>query len=267
MYDTTAEYYDEIFPLSQAQHSLVAELTPPGGRVLDVGCATGALCAGLAQAGYRAVGFDADPILIEHAVRRASGASLGGSRHHRDHGEHSPSPSFFVGKMEELHTFFDERSFDSVVCLGNTLVHGDGVSGITDILTKIYRVLKPGGHLLLQLLNYRRILADGVTELPPIETERVRFERFYRQRHDGFLSFHTVLTVKETAESAAGSVRLYPLTKDELEGVLRSIGFVSEVSYGDYERAPFSDASFLLLLVARRPPADPVCTPGQPNPR
>ena len=48
----------------------LAELIRPGMRVLDVGCGTGAITAGIAEVGATAVGLDRDPALLAQAPVR-----------------------------------------------------------------------------------------------------------------------------------------------------------------------------------------------------
>ncbi|MBX6341621.1 MAG: class I SAM-dependent methyltransferase [Thermomicrobiaceae bacterium] len=58
---------------------LAASLVPPGGRVLDLGCGTGALLAALAARGGAVVGLDRSPAMLDAARRRvgtAPGAAL-----------------------------------------------------------------------------------------------------------------------------------------------------------------------------------------------
>lgn len=54
----------------QKNFSRLAELIRPGMRVLDVGCGTGAITAGITEAGAIAVGLDRDPALLAQAPVR-----------------------------------------------------------------------------------------------------------------------------------------------------------------------------------------------------
>ena len=55
-------------------------------------------------------------------------------------------------------------------CFGNTLVHLQSIELMGKMLKGVFAVLKPGGHFLLQILNYDFILDEQVSELPLIDS-------------------------------------------------------------------------------------------------
>jgi ubiquinone/menaquinone biosynthesis C-methylase UbiE len=76
-FDEIAEVYDESLPAHVTEHYLakrtrfVLETSPPPGRLLDVGCGTGALAARLAARGYEATGLDPSEGMLRLLRERA----------------------------------------------------------------------------------------------------------------------------------------------------------------------------------------------------
>lgn len=144
----------------------IIERTDPQ-RVLDAGCATGLTARLFADRGIEATGLDRSPRMIELA---------------RDGGQSSGPPlTFTVGEFEKLPVEFNER-FDLVVCLANAITGVRTVVGLRRALTGFHRVLEPGGHLVIQMLNYLAV-EEGV--LRPIKASRYSdlvYERFNERR-------------------------------------------------------------------------------------
>jgi SAM-dependent methyltransferase len=112
------------------------EMAAPRALVLDAGCGTGGLLAGLRQAGIAAVGLELD----SGAARLARGKS---------------GCPVVVGSIAALP--FADQSFDAVVS-ADVLCHG-GVDE-TDSLAEMRRCLKSGGALLLNLPAYGWMLSE-----------------------------------------------------------------------------------------------------------
>lgn len=60
---------------------------------------------------------------------------------------------------------------DAVTCTGNALPHVEGVDGLRQALADFHRSLRPGGLLVLHLLNHHRILAKKARTVPPVFRE------------------------------------------------------------------------------------------------
>ncbi len=113
---------------------LVALLPGPCCAVLDVGCATGALGAGLKahQSNARVVGVERDPARAAEAQGRPDRVVIGD-----------------VERWDEVRAALGEERFDCVVC-------GDVLEHLRDPWTTLQRLvalLDPGGYALLSLPN------------------------------------------------------------------------------------------------------------------
>ena len=140
-----AHLYDPVVRLAllgqdKALRKTTAEMAQikPGDRILDVGCGTGDLTiAAKAWAGStgKVFGIDAAPEMIEAALAKAARAGL--------------NIEFRVGLIESLP--FPNDYFD--VVLSSLMMHHLPDDLKRKGLTQIYRVLKPGGHLIVVDMN------------------------------------------------------------------------------------------------------------------
>ena len=116
------------------QETLTCAQPRPGERVLDVGCGTGILTRMVANAvgaEGEAVGVDPSPEMIQEAKRCAAKA------HNR--------AEFHLGVIETLP--FVDSSFDLV--LSSMMLHHLPPALKTAGLQEVYRVLQPGGRLMV----------------------------------------------------------------------------------------------------------------------
>lgn len=230
-YMQLSQYYDEVFPVGEDEMRFVGDLLSGRRRILDMGCGTGnktAILAGDAQT----VGIDANAGMIDAATRQNA----------------RPNISYMVLNMLETAQAFAPGSFDAALCLGNTLAHLTGPDDLTAFLRQTRTVLEDGGECIAQILNYDRILDNGVTSLPVIDAKHVRFLRNYEWR-DGVMHFVTDLEVKNGG-TYHNDIVLRPIRKRELADALEREGFSRIDYFGDYSGAPYGKDSFHLIARA-----------------
>lgn len=235
-YNGIAEQYDLIFPFSPPQKEFITSCIPENKieyDVLDIGCGTGNLTIALSPLFRSITGIDLEGEMIRAAKQK------------------STQPNFLCRNMLELSKDFSSASFDLIVSFGNTLVHLDGLSEVAEFFSQTRKVLKKGGKILLQIINYDRVLAQKVDHLPTIENEQIRFERLYDYQTDAHrINFETHLTLKATGEVLHNSVSLYPLVKEELKQILIDSGFETIHWYGNFKKAPLTEESIPLVVEA-----------------
>jgi len=237
-YESIAEYYDDIFPLDETQVEFVrGEFPPPceNRNILDVGCGTGNLAIALAREGFRVTAVDLDPAMVQKATEKGRGV---------------PRLSFRQLDMRALSSVFLPGSFDGVLCFGNTLVHVEKQSDVLSFCRSAKGLLKKGGRLLLQILNYDSILAKRLPGLPTIENDRVKFERIYRYPEAPHILFRTGLTVKASGAVIENEVPLYPLKVGDMEILLKDAGFSEIRFFGSFRKGPLTPESLPLVVEA-----------------
>ncbi|GAB1482502.1 class I SAM-dependent methyltransferase [Treponema sp.] len=239
LYDNLIEYYDEIFPVELEQVSLIKELSKSLDypRVLYIGSATGSFALALAKEGMDLTGIDQNAAMVQSACRRNP--------------EPRTNARFFCMSMMEIGNSFPQESFDMVLCLANAIVHLDGLESVSAFLRQSRSLIRPGGALLVQFINYDRILNEGMNGLPTIETTRARFEREYRQRDDGRISFESSLFSSSGQLVFRERLALYPLRPLEFVELARSAGFSSVELYDDFTGSPLQGKTLGVLALAK----------------
>jgi len=223
-YNQIAEKYDFIFPLSPAHKTFFASELH-GKTLLDVGAATGNLTAYLSSQGYEVTAIDLSERLIAKATEK------GVTVQQRN-----------MLAIDELPTF------DNIVCIGNTLPHLDSKTSVQLFLQKAYGQLTQGGKLVLQLVNFQKYFAqqqgDYLGNLPLIENDKVKFERYYYLNAEGKIIFKTILD-----DTIKNEELLQPIFADQLTQWLTQIGFKAINLYGNFKKDPFDKEKSMALIV------------------
>ncbi len=243
-YTSIAPWYEDIFPPDPALAAWLDRLLPRRGRVLDIGCAAGGLARSLAARGHRVTGLDLDPALVDLARARSQTGQ----------GRRPPEPPVFLtGDMMNLAKTVPARGFDLVTCVGNTLVHLPGLAAIGRFLRQAHARLRPGGALVVQVINYDRVLRLRPPGLPPIDNKKIHFARMYRYDEEpGRIAFHTTLRIKADGTTLRHRVLLFPATRRDLLDLVRQAGFVRPACYADPGQTPWRPSSYPLYLRAFR---------------
>lgn len=250
-YTSISKYYSEIFPYQSVQlqfvKNRVGELKEK--EILDIGCATGELAFQLAMEGAKVTGID----LNEDLLGQAFGCSGLRSADMPIRGSESASPRFQVGNMLELEKDFKQAQFDVVLCFGNTLVHLQTVELIQQMLNGVFTVLKPGGHFLLQILNYDYIISEQISELPLIETQKIRFIRKYKfEENNPLIRFQTELFLKNENKTITNETLLFALKSAELKELLQTAGFSDMELFSNFKTEPFGGKHLPLVVSCKK---------------
>lgn len=218
-YDMLSRYYDSIFPFSEeTYHFLKSHIEMDNATVLDIGSATGSYVKQFNSDGIKAFGIDLS-----------------------DFGKTYP---FVKGSMSALP--FKNESFDIIYSIGNTLVHAKSRKEFAQIMEDAFFLLKPKGRLILQILNYDRILNNNIKKLPDITTEECTFERYYEYENQGKITFKGVLTVNDSKYSS--TVELIPVTFDEVKWVADKVKAHFVRFYGDFSGSKFFKNDSIMLI-------------------
>jgi SAM-dependent methyltransferase len=226
---------DERQGEAEAQALAAARLSgcPDGGDLLDVPCGFGRHVIPLARAGYRAVGVDRSPALLDEAKRRAG---------------HERWPKLAVADYRELP--FADESFDAALNLFSSLGYlGD--EGDTHVLGEIRRVLRPGARLVIEIMHRDRAVRGFHDQDWRLLGEgRLLLEQRTFDAASGVAqTTETLIDTNGERESRSFSVRVYTAT--ELLTMLARAGFAESKPYGDLDGGPFA-LDTRLVIVARR---------------
>lgn len=228
-YSDFAHYYDQIFPCSQDTIDLFTQTFQSKGILLDIGCGAGGYALALAKLGYSVDGIDYDSSMIDIANKKIKDQTL--------------SLSFKQGNMLDIDML---DVYDGIYCIGNTLVHLPSEQSVFEALGKFYDALKPGGSLIIQIVNYDRILDQNVENLPTLRADNLEFIRDY---HFNGTKIEFLTTLKTNEGTNKNTVDLLPVRQNDLFKMMNQIGFYEVRSFGRFDLSPFEhDQSFMLVM-------------------
>lgn len=255
-----ATHYEHIFPAAP-KVPFLAGCFKQHHRLLDVGCSDGRVASALHALGHSVQGIDLSTDMIKSAEAVVANAFNSKASQAANAIQSTDADlNVEVLNMLDVADRFGTAQFDGLYCIGNTLVHLPDQSTVREALSAFHRVLKPDGRLMLQILNYAKILERRPSTLPLIDNDHVRFERSYSYpkgplnatedpdnatedpdnatkdpvQADSHIVFSTRLTVKAAGEVAEGATELLALTKDQLTAALLSAGFKDLEWFSDY---------------------------------
>lgn len=161
-YDRVAERYAEQFfdelrhkPLDRALLGAFAELVGPDAAVADIGCGPGQVALDLQARGLRVIGIDVSPQMVAVALRL------------------TPGIDFRVGSMLSLE--LPDASLAGITAF-YAIVHLEPYQ-LVDVFKQFFRVLRPGGVVLLSFhVGRERVKRDELLG-ERVELEFVFFDR------------------------------------------------------------------------------------------
>ena len=104
----------------------------------------------------------------------------------------------------------------------------------------------------MQTVNYDRILAKHVQELPIIKTSHLTFYRHYTYRVDGLLDFTMKIEFPDTRQVVSGINLLFPIQCASLKKALLETGWEVSGLWGNFEKDAWTEDSPATVLAAKR---------------
>jgi 2-polyprenyl-3-methyl-5-hydroxy-6-metoxy-1,4-benzoquinol methylase len=236
-YTSIHPWYDQIFPYQEGQRTFVLRQgSDPAWTLVDAGCGTGSLILNLHRDFGKVIGMDPDAAMLQAAREKA--LKTGTTLELRESG------------MLDLAAELSVSSVDRLVCFGNTLPHLADEEEVAEFARQAARVLRPGGRMMLQVINYDRILDQHLAGLPTIENDQIRFERKYLySENPTHVGFRTQLTIKSTGQTIVNEVPLLAIRPYKIRKILEDQGFSDFNEFGTFSGEPFTASSQPYILV------------------
>lgn len=237
-YEMLVKHYDDIFPENQNTYDFLREDLKPGDNVLDVACGTGNYTIHLIKDGIAACGLDLEDTMIEQADKKAELEGV--------------TPDFVVSSMLDMDLVSD-GDLRRIYIIGNSLVHLKSMEEVRSFLKSAYELLAENGDLIIQIINYERILSREIDHLPTITVpdQGIVSERNYNYDvSDSTIEFASKLIVQN--ESQESSIYLLPIGKEELVKELEKTGFSTLEVYENFSKEPFTENSISLVIKATK---------------
>jgi glycine/sarcosine N-methyltransferase len=240
-YAELAEHYDDMtrFQERVAAETRVLSLWQKKlacRTVVDLGCGSGLHSIALATLGMEVLAIDSSAAMLQRAQENAAARDL--------------PIRFMALTMQKLAKTLQEP-IDAVFCLGNTLPHLLSNRALQVGLKSMYQSLRPGGALVLQLLNYDHVLRqqERIVQISRSgELEYVRFYDFLKNK----IRFNVLMIDGRSLpyQHRLLSTELYPWTKSQLTPLLKKCGFTALQYYGNLSQSPYESSSPNLVICA-----------------
>jgi SAM-dependent methyltransferase len=238
-YSDMSIYYDLLFPVSEEQERFFAELVRDfrPTRILDTACGSGNQMLCFAKRGIACCGFDLDSQMVALAREKLSDYE---------------NSSVKEGSFSMVKDIFDP-GFDLILNIGNSLVHVP-MREVTSFIRNSYEILNKNGILLVQILNYDRLLEKKIGELPLIrlEEEGLSFRRKYAFSENSRTLFTTEIEIPSKDVNISNTIPLYPLKRDQLLSTLKEEGFTIMGTFPGYVGKKFDPLSDALVVMAKK---------------
>lgn len=238
-YNELSKYYNDIFPTNTTTLTFLLNHLKNIDSILDVACGSGEYTIKLTQNNYNVIGIDLEKEMIKKAKDKAKRMHL--------------NINFQVVNMLSLKENFKENYFSGIFCIGNSLVHLKNIDEIYASLKDMYDLLKHNGNLIIQIINYDRILNHDIKELPTIKNNAagIEFIRQYEKENNKIL-FNTILKNSDNQEFK-NTVSLLPLTSSDLVSIINKCRFRDVHLYGGFNGCAFdNDTSISIILVCKK---------------
>lgn len=182
--------------------------------VLDVGCGPGTQSIPLAKLGFDVTGVDPSCGLLEKAKRNAQ--------------SHGVSIRWQQGDFLSLTDSVD-GPFDAVVCKGNSLPHLLTDDEIELAIQSFYRLLRPGGVMVIGLRDFDAMLSHRPRFLPGLDhrdandNEFITFDIWEWELGPPIIATQNLFMIRgkgDDYQTIKRTVRFRPLSTDEVKVVL-----------------------------------------------
>ncbi|MDK2596552.1 SAM-dependent methyltransferase [Pseudoalteromonas obscura] len=200
-----------------------------GMKILDIPCGTGRHAKLLAEQGFEIDALDYNALFIERAQQFAKEAGL--------------SVNFMQGDMRDLR--FKEK-YDRIFNVFSSFGYFDDKTNL-QVMQEMSSALKPGGRLLLNVLNGESAAVKGSEN--GIARQFKGLDTQYDPQSK-ILTTNRVLNIKGEEYSYEFKVRLY--NASELTHMLEMCGLVPLEWHGDWAGSALTNASAQIFVVAEK---------------
>lgn len=236
-YNTLSSEYDSMIDfeslLNKRYNDISNYIPKNNGKAVDIGCGTGLDTIAMSKLGYSMTGFDISDGMIEKAKENANKLGV--------------NVDFIVSPAHKIDNKFDKQ-FDVAISLGNSIANVEK-EYFADTISVISQLLKDNGLVLIQVLNYKKILDEKNRIVNITKSEKRTFIRFYDFLDENIrfniLSFNS----SDLSDKNLISTLLYPYNKDDFNNELMKNGFNNVDFYSDFNKNHFDEESSKDLII------------------
>jgi glycine/sarcosine N-methyltransferase len=226
-FDSVSSFYDKMINFDTAvarrKEALQNFIEEGMFSAADVGSGTGLDSISLSLLGLNVTGFDISRSMIERAELNSR--------------LYNTSINFVKSPADQLPEEYSGK-FDIAFSLGNTIANVNR-NKITDAFKSIYKILKPNGRLVIQILNFDNIMLHKDRIVNITEKEYWYYIRFY-DFLDEEINFNILKFRKDNpSERQLDTTILYRYSLEELKKLMIDAGFKNITFYANLVRKEF----------------------------
>lgn len=205
----------------------------PGGRVLDMCCGVGRHSIELACRGYQVTGVDRTARYLEQAEKKATADGL-----------------LVEFVREDMRRFCRPDQFDAAISMFTSFGYFDDPGEERRVVENIYRSLKTGGRLLIDLIGKEFIAAKFQARDWVEHNGAFMLEERTPVDSWTYLKNRWILVREGQTQEFGFMLRLY--SGRELQDLLQGVGFNEVILYGDLHGDLYDQSAKRLIAVARK---------------
>ena len=236
-YDELASDYDEMISFDTAvekkKNILRNFINPDTKSAADIGCGSGIDSIALSLSGMNVTAFDPSIKMLKVAKTNSQKRNV--------------EIQFHNYQAEQIPNEHNNK-FDLVVSLGNTFANIEREKFQKSIY-RCFDILKSKGVLLIQILNYEKIVIENKRIVNITDGGDKYFIRFYDFIKDE-INFNILTFKKEKpSEQKLISTKLFPYTQTDFRNGLNEVGFTSIEFFSDFNLSTYSTKQSKDLII------------------
>jgi 2-polyprenyl-3-methyl-5-hydroxy-6-metoxy-1,4-benzoquinol methylase len=203
--------------------------------ILEFGCGTGSVAVGLGLAGFEVTGVDISNDMLKEARQKIGKSKI--------------DVRFKRANIVDIDL---KRKFDLLLCLGNTVPLIYGLKDARRLFRNFARHLNPGGSIVIQQLNYDRILMERPRTFAVDRYEnqiRIKQYKYGKRLIDFAVSLIDYSMVPPQIHTSQSKIR--PWLKSNLISELTDAGFYKLSSFGDHKKSRLGRKSRDLIIIGK----------------
>ncbi|MEJ2103762.1 MAG: methyltransferase domain-containing protein [Ignavibacteriaceae bacterium] len=239
-YDCIAPEYDEMISFDESvvrkKKSLSSLIKPEMRKAADLGCGTGVDSIALVSMGIEVTAFDPSVEMLSLARKNAKNTNV--------------NLDFHNSSVDNIPENFNNK-FDLAVALGNTFANIPREKFASSI-KRCFEILKDDGKLVIQILNYEKIISEKKRIVNIKEGDKNYFIRFYDLVGDEIIFNILSFTKSNPGYNKLISTPILAYSTDDFSRELKSCGFNSTNFYSDFEFREFDRMQSKDLIIVSR---------------
>ena len=228
-FNQLANEYDKMISFRKAvenKKKLFANFINQGMKyAADLGCGSGTDSIALASYGLIVAAFDSSDEMLNTAKSNVENEKV--------------KVTFHNYTIDKIPDDFDNQ-FEFVVSLGNTFANIPKGKFFVS-LGKCYQILKPKGTMLIQVLNYKRILAEKNRIINITEGSDKYYIRFYDFNNEEIIFNVLTFSKNNLTDSQLISTLVFPYSQIDFITAFKKLDIHSFQFYSNFELQSFDE--------------------------